>query len=308
MSSADKFKHHKKHSRHSSVDGFLSPGSFNRKSGSLGFPDSKKTEEAADKLDDFNRPDGYHSTVPAVTGSDSQKPLLSKEPRRRHSFAPPDTANVKKPKKQRWWRRIIHRPKSWPRLIAKSALVLGVFALLIGGYLAYKIYATQKAVLKGGGQAAAVCDGNVPVSKLHKEGDSRVNVLLVGIGGPGHDGPDLTDTMIIASVDTINDKVDLLSIPRDLWVQVPNYGTFKLNATYPNAKSISSAKTNEGKIRDGLSQLDKTISGITGVPIHYNVLVDFKAFKDAVNAVGGVTFYVPEQLYDPTIAWDCFVG
>jgi anionic cell wall polymer biosynthesis LytR-Cps2A-Psr (LCP) family protein len=43
---------------------------------------------------------------------------------------------------------------------------------------------------------------------------------------------------------------------------------------------------------------------IIGIPIHYHALVDFTAFKDIVNALGGVTFYVPEQLYDPTIAWE----
>jgi hypothetical protein len=50
--------------------------------------------------------------------------------------------------------------------------------------------------------------------------------------------------------------------------------------------------------------LDKTLSPIIGVPIHYHAVVDFAAFKQTVDAIGGVSFYVPETLYDPTIAWE----
>src|SRR5579863_6619380 len=56
-----------------------------------------------------------------------------------------------------------------------------------------------------------------------------VNLLLLGIGGGTHDGPDLTDTIIFMHVDPVNKKVTLVSLPRDLWI--PDIGA-KVNATY----------------------------------------------------------------------------
>src|ERR1035437_10133567 len=51
-----------------------------------------------------------------------------------------------------------------------------------------------------------------------KQSDSRINILLLGIGGGNHDGPNLTDTIIFASLDPNNNKVTIVSIPRDLWM------------------------------------------------------------------------------------------
>ncbi len=306
MNPTDNFKRHKKHIGRASLDGFISPDSFKRRTGSLGFSDkSKNNAEQADKLDNFNRPDGYHPTVTTVAGTEEQTPLLPNGPRIRRSKSDLlSSADIPKQSGKKHRRKWLRRPKSWPKFFKKTALGLGALLLITGGYLAFKLYTTQKHIFAGGGHAAAVCDGNIPIDQLNKEGDSRVNVLLIGIGGPGHDGPDLTDTIIIASIDTINDKVDLLSIPRDLWVQTPSGGASKINAIYPNAKQASVAKAQKGKVKDGLIALDKTVSQVMGVSIHYNVIVDFKAFKESVNAVGGVTVKVPETLYDPTIAWE----
>ncbi len=309
MSSLDKYKKHKKPQKPSSIDGFISAASFKRPTGSLGFqPVNASRSEQTQKVDDFKRPDGYHSTVPTLGGGEAEAQLLPGGPRMRHSASTfegvlENTGPIRKPKTKKRKFKLFHRPKSWPRFFKKLALFTVALIVIIGGYLGYKLYATQKSVLKGGGQAAAVCTGDVPVDALHKDKLNRINILKVGIGGPSHSGPDLTDTIMIASVDTINNKVDLLSIPRDLWVQ-NGYGANKINSIYPNAKYASTAKDNNGKIKDGLNVLNKKITEITGVPIHYNVIVNFKAFKDAVNAVGGVTFYVPERLYDPSVAWE----
>ncbi len=302
-----KKRSHKHH--HNSIDGFISADSFKKASGSIEFEKrghGRLGQDQANKIDDFNRPDGYHPTVPTVTGTEPQTSLLSATPRHRHQPGGIENgiSTNNKPKRRRKLRTLPHRPKSWPKFIAKTALTLTLLAFLTGGFLAYKLYATQKQVFKGGGQAPGVCDGNIPISKLNSEGDSRVNVLLAGIGGPGHDGPDLTDTLILASIDTVNNKIDLLSIPRDLWVKSSGYSSNKINAVYAFAKQASSSNALTVQEKDGLKALDSTVKKVMGVPIHYNVLVDFTAFKDAVNAVGGVNVNVPETLYDPTIAWE----
>ncbi len=306
MEPADNFKRIKKSKRKYSLDGFISPESFKKPHGSLEFrPRGRLGQDKNTQIGNFDQPDGYQPTIPALAGTEEQSSTLPDGPRQR--FSSSDLHNPKKPKRRlRGFLSKLRprKPKSWKKFFKQTALTIGLLILLVAGFLGYKLYTTQRKVLSGGGQAPAVCDGNVPISKLHKEGDSRVNILLVGIGGPGHDGPDLTDTIIIASVDTINHEVELLSIPRDLWVQIPGQGINKINSAYPNAKNASTAKKLVDREKTGLSLLDQLVSQVSGIPIHYNVLVDFKAFRDSVNAVGGVRVNVPETLYDPTVAWE----
>ncbi len=182
---------------------------------------------------------------------------------------------------------------------------LALLALIIAGglFMGIKFYITERHLFRGGGGAPALAS-NIDINKLRGEGDGRVNILILGIGGPGHQGPDLTDTIMIASIDPTNNQVSLLSLPRDLWVKIPGDGSQKLNAAYAYGKDYSKSKNLIDQERDGLDLLDKTLAPTIGIPIHYHAIIDFTAFKEAVNAVGGVTFDVPEQLYDPTIAWE----
>jgi anionic cell wall polymer biosynthesis LytR-Cps2A-Psr (LCP) family protein len=83
--------------------------------------------------------------------------------------------------------------------------------LIVGAFFATKLYFTEKHLFRGGGGAPALAE-NVDINKLKGEGDGRVNILLLGVGGPGHEGPDLTDTILLVSIDPINHKTSLLSI------------------------------------------------------------------------------------------------
>jgi LCP family protein required for cell wall assembly len=189
------------------------------------------------------------------------------------------------------------------RVIKRTALSLLGLMLIGGGFFALRLYMLERHVLRGGGKAPALAE-NVDINKLKGEGDGRINILLLGNGGPGHEGPDLTDTIMLASIDPVNHNTALLSIPRDLWVKIPGDGYQKINAAYVYGKQQSRAKDEKTKDQAGLDLLDKTLSPIIGVPIHYHAVVDFSAFKQTVNSIGGVTFNVPETLYDPTIAWE----
>ena len=190
------------------------------------------------------------------------------------------------------------------RLGVKRAILILIALLLAGGlYMGIKFYITERHLFRGGGGAPALAS-NVDINQLRGEGDGRVNILILGIGGPGHEGADLTDTVMIASIDPINNQVSLLSLPRDLWVKIPGNGSQKLNAAYAYGKQGSKSKDLIDQARDGLALLDKTLQPVVGIPIHYHAIIDFAAFKQAVDAVGGITFYVPETLYDPSIAWE----
>lgn len=137
--------------------------------------------------------------------------------------------------------------------------------------------------------------------------DERINVLLLGYGGPGHDGPYLTDSIMLVSIKATSRQAILISLPRDLWVRIPalpNNGsmTGKVNSAYaigtdhrnyPNVRAQWKTDTGGGDLAAA------TISQLTNQHIDYWVGVDFKAFRDVVNALGGVQLNVPTPLDDP---------
>src|SRR5664279_3282734 len=131
--------------------------------------------------------------------------------------------------------------------------------------------------------------GTVDLTKLKGEGDGRVNILVMGIGGAGHDGPNLSDTMMVMSLDPKTKDVAMLSIPRDLYVKIPGHGSGKINAA--NAYG-------------GPALAEQVVENVIGVPIHYYAVMDFSGFKQAVDAVGGVDINVAAPLYDPEFPCD----
>lgn len=207
---------------------------------------------------------------------------------------------------------VVRRRVAWMKLFLRGfATTFGV-ALLIGGFLFWRGYANLHKVFRGTGTVAALSEQHVAPELLKGEGDGRVNIALLGIGGEGHDGGDLTDTIIILSVDPVNNKAAMLSVPRDLWVKMPvNYfGPYqKINAAYSAGKYRYLGKTdssnNDNQATDaGFASADQALSDVLGININYHVLVDFKAFQQAIDTVDGVAIDVKEKLYDPTMAWE----
>ena len=193
----------------------------------------------------------------------------------------------------------------FPRKIRLKRAALTLLAVFLAGalFLGIKFYITERNLFRGGGGAPALAS-DIDINKLKGEGDGRINILVLGIGGPGHEGADLTDTIMIASIDPINNQVALLSLPRDLWIKIPGNGSQKVNAAFAYGKEGSKSKNLIDQERDGLALLDKALTPVIGIPIHYHAVINFKAFSQTVDAVGGVSFNVPETLYDPSIAWE----
>lgn len=195
------------------------------------------------------------------------------------------------------------------RWALRSFLVLLVIVVAVGGFLFSKGYIKIHKAFKGSAPSVAALKTNVLPDLLKGEGDGRINILLLGRGGGAHDAPDLTDTMILASVDPVNHTSTLISIPRDLWVQVAGQGSMKINAAWETGEFKYLGKVDPGStdplaIKAGFDEVDKVVNSVLGVPINYNVIVDFQAFKQAVDTIGGITVNVPEDLYDPTMAWE----
>ena len=175
-------------------------------------------------------------------------------------------------------------------LVRWTFMALGLVILLTGAWFGYKsIMAARKILVHNTGSGAPALKGNVSVSQLKGEGDGRINILVLGIGGQGHDGPNLSDTMMVWSLDPKTKDVAMLSIPRDLYVQIPGYGSSKINAA--NAYG-------------GPALAEQVVEKVIGVPIHYYIVVDFSGFKQAVDAVGGVDINVTKALNDPLYPCD----
>lgn len=127
--------------------------------------------------------------------------------------------------------------------------------------------------------------------QLQGESEDRVNILLLGYGGPGHDGPYLTDTMMVASIQPSTKQVALISIPRDLVVDIPGYDYRKINSVLSFGR--------DSKYPGGGEALTvKVVSDVLDIPIQYYARVDFDGFVDVINQVGGVTVTVDTAFSD----------
>ena len=124
------------------------------------------------------------------------------------------------------------------------------------------------------------------------DGGSRINILFVGLRGGDPLEPDCpfcTDTLILLTVDPSTNTAGMLSIPRDMWVNIPGFGYSRINTAWPLGRG--------SKLPGGGPALTmKTISHFIGVPVDYYVQVDFDTFIDVIDLLGGVDVYNDENL------------
>jgi len=124
------------------------------------------------------------------------------------------------------------------------------------------------------------------------DGGSRINILFVGFRGGDPikgDCPFCTDTLILLTVDPATKTAGMLSIPRDMWVNIPGFGFSRINTAWTLGRG--------SKLPGGGPALTmKTISHFIGVPIDYYVQVDFDTFVDIINLLGGVDVYNEETI------------
>lgn len=118
-----------------------------------------------------------------------------------------------------------------------------------------------------------------------KSDNGKVNVLLLGIAGKDHDGPNLTDTIIVASFDAATHKLTLISLPRDLWLD--KYKA-KVNALYEIGLSQG----------DSLGLVRTEIGNVLGLSIPYAIRLDFAGFTKAVDLVDGIDVGVTKTFDD----------
>ncbi|MBI2624326.1 LCP family protein [Candidatus Parcubacteria bacterium] len=178
-------------------------------------------------------------------------------------------------------------------------IILGIMVLIISVLSVRTGYTINHISIAGEIDEAALLPktGFVP-----KENPDRLNILLLGLRGRGDpDGGLLTDSLLLITINQKKNAVAYISIPRDLWVEIPNQsGRERINAAY--------ARGEERRSRGGGLVYAKWVIGeVTGYKIDHAVSVDFTAFKEVVDALGGVDVTLREKFVEPT-QWSGYPG
>ena len=175
------------------------------------------------------------------------------------------------------------KPKKKKKIFSKKYAIIFAVSLaviLIGSVIAFSIGGFFNSI------NSDITDEYIePVDEV----TGKVNVLVLGVDNEGL----RTDTMIVASFDTDDGKVDMLSIPRDTRMYIGSRYQ-KINAAHAISKKGGKIAGPEGSI--------EAVTRLTGIPINYYVEFSFKAFRETIDALGGVYYNVPQNMNyeDPT--------
>lgn len=184
--------------------------------------------------------------------------------------------------------------------LTKLTVVILISILLIV-FLTIKFYSFQSKIFVHPNQ-------KVPVSNLtlsdHFFNKTPFNVLLLGYGGGNHDGAYLTDSMIVVHIDPSASLINLISVPRDIWVKIPTNGEkgsyWKINAAYELGLDDQDYPNKQAQFRGrggGGRMAEYIVSQVTGLPIDRFVALDFNGFKKSIDTLGGVDINV-ETTFD----------
>jgi len=154
----------------------------------------------------------------------------------------------------------------------------------------------------GGGILSATLDPNAtpPAGPLEVvpgptpqawDGVSRVNILIMGLDYADTEERRVprTDTMILFTMDPLSKTAGMLTIPRDLWVNIPDFDYGKINTAFFLGESW---KMPGG----GAGMAVRTVEQLLGVPINYYAQIDFYAFTEFIDNIGGIELNIPEEI------------
>lgn len=182
---------------------------------------------------------------------------------------PPPVRDGRPPQRRRWG--------LWVALTALGLLVLTVVWGILG-YLSFS-RGVERANERLPGRAAAALarhDGSLL--------SDPATILVIGTDGgkaPGRGDARRSDSLLLLRTDPRTHRLSYLSIPRDLRVEIPGYGTSKINA----ANQFG-----------GPALTIRTVRELTGLPVHHVVVVDFDGFRELIDALGGVDVNVPKPI------------
>lgn len=180
-------------------------------------------------------------------------------------------------------------------------LLFLLFAIGYGAFFLYKLNALEKKVSPLGGpktlfetfDSIVRPTDNTDFEKLKKDSEGRINFLLLGTAGEGKPGRNLTDTIIVSSVNLKTNQVALLSLPRDLLVIVPEKKVqLKINSLYQYGLNTREEEA-------AIEPLLATIRSVTALDIHYYAVLNFDGFVEIIDSIGGININNERDIYDP---------
>jgi LCP family protein required for cell wall assembly len=185
----------------------------------------------------------------------------------------------------------------WKKILFIISLAILCSILAWGAYFSVKIGLVGKKISIDNKNSSVInnvgslLSSFIPSDRktLKGEADGRINILLLGTAGKGKPGQNLTDTIMVMSVDTKNKKIAFLSLPRDFYANISgtSYST-KINSIYQYGLSNN----------QDVEPMKKTVEEFTGIPLHYFIILNFDGFKKIIDDIGGVNVSVERDIYD----------
>ena len=217
-----------------------------------------------------------------------------------------DEAAAPQPKKRRFGRRrknVSKSPSKRKKIIKRVAILLVVILIAIVGYVGIKAFLASNSVFKGN---PFDIFQNQP---LKKDANGRSNILVFGTSedDPDHGGANLTDSIMVVSIDQDKKNAYMVSVPRDLYVDYgetcPEGYQGKINSMYD---CFSDSENDEAA---GATALKNKVGDVLGLDIQYYAHLNYTVVRDAVNAVGGVDVKIessdPRGILDRNFDWKC---
>lgn len=198
----------------------------------------------------------------------------------------------------------------WRGFFVRIFILLFLGIVSYAGYFGYKLFQLQSRIVVDSVQQndgeqeqslgfMAAAKSLIKNERLSLDGekDGRINILLLGMGGEGHKGKYLTDTIMLVSIDPLTYESAMFSIPRDLYVKIPDTGGVhtKINAVYTFEKRNEKSSTGES-----FDSMKKVVKSITGQDVHYYLTLNFEGFTQIIDELGGIEVEVEDDIYDPT--------
>jgi len=169
---------------------------------------------------------------------------------------------------------------------------IAVPCLVVAAWFGMAVLRTAEKISVGGTGGHETLSDLFPDGKrtpLRGEETGRIDFLLLGRAGESYPGRNLTDTVMIASIDLTNHRSAFLSLPRDLFVPIPDSGlSTKLNSLYQYGLTHD----------EGVEPLRKAVEEVTGLDLPYYVIVDFDGFEKIIDEIGGVTVFSERHILD----------
>ncbi|HET7010741.1 MAG TPA: LCP family protein [Anaerolineales bacterium] len=191
----------------------------------------------------------------------------------------------------------------WVAWALGGALVLGA---VLSGYLVFTVVRNLVAAWTGtgptpfqfSGQSPTTAPGETPLPAVVEatpvpwNGTDRITILVMGLDYRDWEagvGAPRTDSMMLVTIDPVARTAGMLSIPRDLWVEIPGFEHNRINTAFFLGQSYNLPG-------GGPALAMKTVENLIGVPVPYFAVIEFSAFERMIDEIGGIDILVPERV------------